>query len=338
MAWGIGFLGAGAAVQSIHLPTLARLPGEVRVTAVMDVDAARAAMVAGRVGARATTSVAEVLADPDVDIVAVCSPEDLHADQVAAALHAGKAVLCEKPFVTTRAQADLMQQALAATSAPVVVGAMHLADPAWAEVRDRFAAPGATLLRSTIMLPPNSVFEDLATEVIARDPAADAEFLASRTPETTVAGCLLGLAVHDLPLIRLAVPTVDRVDAAIALAPYGYALTLGGGAATVCLTAHFHAHPTVEWTLQRWTGSDVMTIAFPPSYVHAGSATVSIREGGVETVTGPYPTDGYLQQWRHLIGLMRTGQDRAERVEILADTRYLLRIVELTAVAEGKNL
>jgi predicted dehydrogenase len=50
-------------------------------------------------------SVAELVADPDVDVVYVSTPNALHADHCLAALEAGKAVVCEKPFATSGAEA-----------------------------------------------------------------------------------------------------------------------------------------------------------------------------------------------------------------------------------------
>jgi predicted dehydrogenase len=40
----------------------------------------------------------EVLADPDIDLVDICTPPALHADMVVACMRAGKHVICEKPF------------------------------------------------------------------------------------------------------------------------------------------------------------------------------------------------------------------------------------------------
>ena len=48
----------------------------------------------------------EMLADPEVELVYIATPNSLHFEQAKAALLAGKHVLCEKPIVPTVAQLD----------------------------------------------------------------------------------------------------------------------------------------------------------------------------------------------------------------------------------------
>jgi predicted dehydrogenase len=50
----------------------------------------------------------ELIADPELDIVDVCLPTDMHHEVTVAALSAGKHVLCEKPMALTGADCDRM--------------------------------------------------------------------------------------------------------------------------------------------------------------------------------------------------------------------------------------
>ncbi|MGW1615822.1 Gfo/Idh/MocA family protein [Streptomyces sp. NPDC002285] len=85
--------------------------------------------------ARTTTDVADVLADPDVDSVSVLVDHAQHSDIAAAALHAGKHVLVEKPVaLNLRAARDLI--ALAERKNLVLsVVSQHRYDPLVRRVR-----------------------------------------------------------------------------------------------------------------------------------------------------------------------------------------------------------
>ena len=54
----------------------------------------------------ATTDLDDLLDDPQVEAVIVCSPTDVHAEQSERALRAGKHVLCEIPLATSLAETD----------------------------------------------------------------------------------------------------------------------------------------------------------------------------------------------------------------------------------------
>jgi predicted dehydrogenase len=61
---------------------------------------------------RAYASVKELAADPDVDVVHICTPNYLHHDQAASLLQAGKHVMCEKPLaMNVRESASLIDLA-----------------------------------------------------------------------------------------------------------------------------------------------------------------------------------------------------------------------------------
>jgi UDP-N-acetyl-2-amino-2-deoxyglucuronate dehydrogenase len=59
-------------------------------------------------GVRGTQSFDEILRDPEIDVVNVCTPSGTHADFTVAALRAGKHVICEKPPDVTVAKVDEM--------------------------------------------------------------------------------------------------------------------------------------------------------------------------------------------------------------------------------------
>jgi predicted dehydrogenase len=102
----IGVLGTGAIAQVAHLPILTRMRG-VEVVAIGDMDRGKAATIGERFGVRRVHhSLEALLADPDVEAVVLCTPNDRHEEQVIAALQAGKFVLCEKPLALSAAGAE----------------------------------------------------------------------------------------------------------------------------------------------------------------------------------------------------------------------------------------
>ncbi len=105
---GSGFIG------TVHIEALRRIG--VHVTGLLESSPELGAERAAALGMpKAYASLAELLADPDVSVVHVTSPNELHHPQVREILAAGRHVVCEKPLAMTSAEsAELV--ALAAAS------------------------------------------------------------------------------------------------------------------------------------------------------------------------------------------------------------------------------
>ena len=107
----VGIVGAGAIAQVSHFPAYHRMPG-VKLTAVCDVDLAKARRVASRYNVPHVLESFEELARlDDVDVVDICLPNHLHAPATLAALEAGKDVHCERPFSRSSEEAAAMVRA-----------------------------------------------------------------------------------------------------------------------------------------------------------------------------------------------------------------------------------
>jgi 1,5-anhydro-D-fructose reductase (1,5-anhydro-D-mannitol-forming) len=101
MALGWGIVGTGGAADRLVGPAIAADP-ESEVVAVVSRDEGRAKEYAEKHGARhAYTRYEDLLADPEVDVVYIASPNALHVDQAISAAAAGKHILCEKPLAMT---------------------------------------------------------------------------------------------------------------------------------------------------------------------------------------------------------------------------------------------
>ncbi len=121
---GVGIIGIGA-IGRLHFDCWKKSP-QARVVAIASRDARkRAGDWAGgefNLGAQAEAQVdlsgiaayaeaAELLADPQVQIVDICSATPLHAPLAIAALRAGKHVVCEKPMALTAAECAAVEAA-----------------------------------------------------------------------------------------------------------------------------------------------------------------------------------------------------------------------------------
>jgi predicted dehydrogenase len=98
----LGLAVIGAGYWGPNLVRTAQLTDAFHLEYLCDLDIGRARSVLGRYSTvRATTSLAEVLADPRVSAVAVATPAATHLPVARAALAAGKHVLVEKPLAAT---------------------------------------------------------------------------------------------------------------------------------------------------------------------------------------------------------------------------------------------
>ena len=101
----IGILGTGSIARTMAAE-FAKVPA-FRCEAVCSRQQATGEALAQQFGIpKVYTDYDAMLADPDIELVYIATPNSLHYAQTKAALLAGKNVLCEKPFVPAVAEAD----------------------------------------------------------------------------------------------------------------------------------------------------------------------------------------------------------------------------------------
>ena len=339
MPWGVGVIGAGPGVAALHLPTLQRLGDRFTVVHVADRGSGRAAELADRLGAASSTGTDALLADPAVEVLAICSPPSEHARQIREGIRAGvRAIICEKPLATTEEEARGVVDACREAGVQLLVATNHFYDEAWDRAKHHLVALESDVrtISATVALPPNGRFHAAVTEPDpAGPPARGGPDLADPAVAAEVVRQLvLGLAVHDLPAIRDLAPRFEGVDFAAAVPPIGYTVAFRASGVRVLLTAVMLPDgPDPVWRLTIGTETDRVDVEFPPSFVHAGSATVRVRVGDLRTTTYRRDEDdGYVREWRALAALL-DGSATMEYHEVLDDAIFAIDLADAAAAA-----
>lgn len=98
----VGLIGAGSFATNRLLPILQELNEQYTVKTIVDRNGTKVLEVAKNFSAmRASTDVAEIFGDPEIDLVVICTQHGNHAELALKALRAGKHVFVEKPLATT---------------------------------------------------------------------------------------------------------------------------------------------------------------------------------------------------------------------------------------------
>jgi predicted dehydrogenase len=152
---GVGIIGVNPAwgwAATAHIPALRALPNyEVRALSATSADAARAAGDAFGVAA-VFSHHDQLVAEPNVDLVAVTVKVPHHRELVSAALAAGKAVYCEWPLGRDLDDARAMAMLAAEQGVRTIVGLQARQAPAIEFVRDLLRDGYAGEVLSTTMI------------------------------------------------------------------------------------------------------------------------------------------------------------------------------------------
>ena len=176
----IALIGVGR-IGSMHAELLARRVAGAELTCVADVRDAAARTVAAGLGVRAV-GVEEALTG-DADAVAICTSTDTHAELIAAAARAGKAIFCEKPVSLDLAEVDRALAEVDAAGVPFQIGFNRRFDPAHRAVFEAVAS--------------GAVGEPQLVRISSRDPAPPPlEYV------RVSGGIFLDMTIHDFDMAR----------------------------------------------------------------------------------------------------------------------------------------
>ncbi len=95
----VGIIGTGFIARGAHIPGYNSMPDEVEIKWLCDIKPeALEESLKMAPDAKTTADYHDLLNDPEVDAVSICTPNLMHLQPALDALAAGKHVLCEKPL------------------------------------------------------------------------------------------------------------------------------------------------------------------------------------------------------------------------------------------------
>ena len=166
--------------------------------------------------ARSSGDWRQVIADPEVEVVSITTPNAFHAEMAVAALEAGKHVWCEKPMAVGFAEAERMAAAAKASGKIAGLGYNYIQNPVIRHIK-RLLAEGA-------IGAVNHVRFEMDEDFMA-DPEA---LFYWKSEKSSGYGALDDFGVHPLSLIHYLFGRVERVMAHLSK-PYADRPLKGGG-------------------------------------------------------------------------------------------------------------
>lgn len=129
----VGVIGCGGRGVGAHIATLQKLKEteKVEVNAVCDVFDKRAQQAARLTGGKPYQDYRQLLANKDVDVVVIATPDHLHAQMAIDAASAGKHVYVEKPMTHTVEEAQRVVAKIKETGVKLQVGVQGMCDDSY---------------------------------------------------------------------------------------------------------------------------------------------------------------------------------------------------------------
>jgi myo-inositol 2-dehydrogenase/D-chiro-inositol 1-dehydrogenase len=187
----VGILGAGR-IGKVHAESVAFRVPEACALAVTDLNRDAAEQIAARCGIpKVAGSADQILADPAIQAVLICTPTDTHAELIARAAQAGKHIFCEKPIAHNLSKIDVALEAVRQAGVKLQIGFNRRFDSNFARVR-------AAVVGGEIGVP-------RLLHIISRDPAPPP--ISYLKPS---GGIFLDMTIHDFDMARFLIG--DEVD------------------------------------------------------------------------------------------------------------------------------
>ena len=127
---GSGFMGRAHSIALHSVAATFGAPYQVECAVLADATPQRAQQAAASLGfARSTADWREMLNDPGIDVIDICTPNHLHAEMALAALAAGKHVYCEKPLALDVRESVAIVDAAKRAAVRTAIGFNYICNP-----------------------------------------------------------------------------------------------------------------------------------------------------------------------------------------------------------------
>lgn len=179
----IGVIGAGR-IGKVHAATLVQNVPQAKVLAIADIDFAGASELAQKFGIpKVSTNYKDIINDPEIEAVVICSPTDTHAQYIIEAAQAGKHIFCEKPVDLTLAAIQKALEAVEKAGVKLMVGFNRRFDPNFMKIHE--------------MVKEGKIGQPHILKITSPDPAPPpAEYSA------VSGGMFLDMTIHDFDMAR----------------------------------------------------------------------------------------------------------------------------------------
>ncbi len=182
----IGVIGAGR-IGKVHTETIMQSIPEAEVIAIADVDLPEAELLAKKFGIpNCSKNYKDILNNPEVDAVLICSPTNTHAQYIVEAAKAGKHIFCEKPVDLDLGVIRNAINVVEKYGVKLMVGFNRRFDSNFRKIKE--------------MVVEGKIGEPHILKITSRDPAPPpAEYVA------VSGGMFLDMTIHDFDMARFIV-------------------------------------------------------------------------------------------------------------------------------------
>jgi len=293
--WGV--VGAGG-IASAFVEDLKLLP-DAEVVAVGAREAAKAEAFAAEHGVgRAHGSYADLVADPDVDVVYVSTIHPTHHDAAMLAIEAGKAVLLEKPFTMDADQAWSLVAAARARGVFLMEAMWARFVPQMVRVRELLAEGALGDVRLVIADHCQWFSGDPTHRLLAPELGGGALLDLGVYP-VSFASMVLGSPAR---VTAVSEPTVTGVDATTSML-----LQHDGGAHAVLTTTQSALGPNRAAIVGTEARLEIDSVFYTPT-----TFTLTRRDGSVERFDEPHEGQGLRHEAAEVMACLRAGRLESE--------------------------